>query len=229
MKEKTNEMTLLLAANTAHGIVMMSDGLSRRLSRAGLGTELATDLQKMFPVKQRPIAIAHHGQNQLAGRPVSEIIADHQETWDGLGSVQGIAQSLHQSLDEAVRDTLRRLRAEGINDGCGFWIGGYGVGDEQPSLCEVFWAPGGDAIEFKPISVLAEGGEGKRFAQAARRDHPSFNFTEDNGNTWSLLKWSDYIERLYKAAARLPGAKEVFGGKVRKLCIEKTGHRWMMK
>lgn len=221
-------MTLLLAANCDHGIVMMSDGLCRQLSPSGAATVLALDQQKIFPLAGRPVAVAHHGQNRLKGEPVERIVADLEKNFGDLASIREIAEGFQRSLDPMVRETLRNLGAQGVMDGCGFWIAGYGQNDELPSLCEIFWTPGGNDVEFTEKEILIEGGDGKRFAQSVRQKHPSFDFAED-ARGWSLGRWSEYIERLYKVAAREPGAKDVFGGKVWKLWVEKSGCKWMVK
>jgi hypothetical protein len=209
----------------------MSDGLSRRLSSSGPATKLADNVQKLFPfeMSSRPLAIAHHGQNLLAGRAVGEIIAEHEIACRNVASVREMAQKIHFSLDNTVREELKRLRADGVEDGCGFWVGGYGMEDDRPSAYEIFWAPGGDNVEFKPMIILTEGGDGKRFSEAARKESARFNFTEHGARDWNLSRWNDYLERLYKAAASRPGANEVFGGKRWLLWIEKTGHKWIRK
>src|SRR5260370_40958652 len=99
--------------------------------------------------------------------------------------------------------------------------------DRQPMKSS--GSPAVTNVEFKPMSILTEGGDGKRFSQAARQESARFDFTEQSAIDWSLSRWSDYLERLYKAARNQPGADEVFGGKVWKLGIEKTGGKWVMK
>lgn len=158
--------------------------------------------------------MAHHGQNELNGRPVIEYIKQIECEVERVETVEGIADYIEQAadLDKAVRTTLAKIAAEGVKCGCGFWVAGYGPCDSAPALVEVFWSHGGRGNTRRgvPSNPLFFGGDGQSIAekvcQAERFEHG------EDAVKWSLRRWEHYLDQLYEEASRSPGASNVFGG-----------------
>jgi hypothetical protein len=121
-------MTLLLGAKCESGIVLSSDGLVRRLHTNGTFDVLTTTQTKLFPLQNRNIALSHHGQNVLEGVAITNYIARLDNEVKNLRHVSQIAAHIRDSLNAVVQKSLQKLRSEGIEDGCGFWIAGFDLG-----------------------------------------------------------------------------------------------------
>jgi hypothetical protein len=214
-------MTLLLGAKCDGGIVLASDGLCRQLQANGRRRVLNAAQTKIFPFANRSIAVAHHGQNVLDGKAVSHYIAQIEYDTTESCHVRDISAHMRGLLDAVVRKSLQRLNTEGVKDGCGFWIAGYGADDQYPVFEEIYWQPGG-GFERLDVAILAEGGDGKAFAQLARRSSSRFDFAEI-AKCWPLERWVRYVEQLYDAAATLEGASLIFGGVRSLFTITKDG------
>lgn len=94
--------------------------------------------QKLFAIPNTAIAIAHHGENIIGGRPVKEFLADFtlQHPLICEASVDQIADLLKKYADEDARNTLWSIPASKV---IGFWIAGFSRKRSQPELVEICW------------------------------------------------------------------------------------------
>lgn len=113
--------------------------------------------QKLFAIPNTAIAIAHHGENIIGGKPVKEFLADFtiQHPLICESSVDQIADSLKKYADEDARNTLWSIPASKV---IGFWITGFVRNRSHPELVEICWtkdvSAGTITLERKVIGIL---------------------------------------------------------------------------
>lgn len=150
-------MTLLIAAKYASGILVTADGRSNLTSPAGQSIE-TDSLQKVFPHARLPLALAHHGQNKLLGKPVAEFIREFLEGWKELpAEIDPIVTRLSAKLDDAVVKTLREHAQRKY---CGFWVLAC-LAENRREAYEVDWLKRADGIarSIVPHAHLLLGGD----------------------------------------------------------------------
>jgi hypothetical protein len=225
------QMTLLLAAVAKQGIVISSDGLCSNLNT---GKTISSDLQKVFPISEHALAIAHHGQNILAGIPVADLVQSFAKSLPANYSVEEVARLLVAFIGPLVIKTQVSLLSNGIDDNVGFWVAGFDTKGGDPELWEVDWLKkheidaGRQSPEIIRQQYLVKGGGGKDQAQTSMESLGAKNigFSATDFDVRSLQWWSKYLETLYNHANANQKQPKVFGGKRHELSIEKSGWVW---
>jgi hypothetical protein len=211
-------MTLILTTIRSSEVLMTADGRSVT-SQAGNVTGVKDDMQKIFPVPDHPVAIAHHGENMLDGKPVGEFLARfiaQQNT--GNMSVVGLADELRHAAHPAVRRRLLELRGE---TGCGFLVVGFSAHQKGPAAVEVFWKLERDVLRtdehtWGAGSMIASGSGQK---QIPRMD-------ADRGVKGSVEEAQAYHAKLMKAACDANVKNNTVGGHVHELVITPAKWEW---
>lgn len=157
-------MTLIVASIRPHDVILTADGRSTTM-KDGVVTGVNDHFQKLFPIPEHPIVIAHMGENQFAGMSIGAFLhrfITHLNAGDL--TILRIADQLRAYAHPAVRARLQSLRHSA--NGCNLWVAGFGYREESPSMIEVFWKLDGDVLKteerhFRPTCV-APGGDGAR-------------------------------------------------------------------
>jgi len=219
-------MTLILGNYSKSHLVLAADGF------CGGYAKTAYDHQKIYPISGNPIAICHHGQNQLNwdGRidvTESEVLGAVVESIRAQIprlSIPDLANLLHAHLNDAVRDTLRNLTTP---DGVGFWVAGFGHRQRHPQIWEVFWPAGGQAaVEIKALDDIAAGGSAHKLIWH-RYGVEGGDLRPTNLRSKPLPKLLGLQARVYEAAVKEQGSGPVtFGGHQHQLIVSRTACRW---
>jgi hypothetical protein len=164
-------MTLLIASIRPQDALVTADGRCT-VRTNGVVTGVDDHYQKLHPVPDHPILIAHHGDNLIGGHPVKVFLGGFFNTLNaGNHTLLQLADQLREYAHGPVR---RRLKAVGKGTASGFWIIGFddsanaadAHGERQPRGFELFWKWEGDHLsyeerEWRPTTLVA-GGDGKK-------------------------------------------------------------------
>ena len=129
-------MTLLIASQSEKHVVLTADGMSK-LTKDGKVRVSRIDLQKIFPVPNSSVAIMHHGENLIDGKPVATILLKlfkNDPKFFGNSLPDVIADRIADELDSDVRATLSRIPDA---ENCAFWICGFGKGRFKAFVIEI--------------------------------------------------------------------------------------------
>lgn len=215
-------------------VVMTADG--RCTGFDGRTRTIQSDThQKLFAIPNTALAIAHHGENIIGGRPVKEFLAAFmlQNPLICEASAVQISDSLKKYTDEVAQNTLRSIPASKV---IGFWIAGFGRNRSHPELVEICWtkdvSSGTITLEEKGDRNLAFilGGDAQEFV---RQYHEK---PIDGMYDWKQIphESSNYAikfhAKLYGLAESAQSQKreQLFGGKKHQLVITRGGSHWTM-
>lgn len=156
-------MTLILASVRPHDLVLTSDGRSTTL-RDGRVERINDRYQKLFPVPQHPLVLAHMGENDIGHTPIREFLDKFVRSLNvGNYTIQEIADKLREYAHAPIRARFRETKnpAWGVN----LWIAGVGYHEEGPSMIELFWKMTDGVLRteerrFLPTAVVP-GGDGQ--------------------------------------------------------------------
>jgi len=209
-------MTLLASTLRKMDVLVTADG--RSISRRnGVVVGIHDQTQKIFPVQDQPIVIAHHGQNHFWGHPIGRIVKDFAaDLIPGL-SITAILDRLREALHAEVRDTLTKLPPD---TAAGCWIVGFGRGEDEPEHAEVFWKVEGEQLvcrenHWRPTSIMlaGSGSKGLRTEWAKVVDA-------------SVATVQATHERLFEAALQADVHPNTVGGHIHELLILPHGWQW---
>jgi hypothetical protein len=216
-------MTLLIATIRPQDALVTADGRST-LRAKGVVTGVDDRYQKIHPIPDHPLLIAHHGDNLLSGKPVKDFLAPFIKTLNPANHT--IAQIADQLREYAHAPVRARLKALGKGFASGFWIIGFDdtpdrAGERRPRGVELFWKWEGDHLtyeerEWKPITVVA-GGDGKK-------QIPGVSFKEIENAT--LDKVRAYHKTLMDAAIATDMKDNPVGGHVHELRLSAEKWTW---
>jgi hypothetical protein len=162
-------MTLLIATIRPQDALVTADGRCTIRSK-GVVTRVDDHYQKIHPVPDHPLLIAHHGDNLLGGKAVKDFLAPFFKTLNaGNHTIVELADQLREYAHAPVR---ARLKAVGKGTASGFWVIGFdddpahAADERRPRGVELFWKWEGDHLtyeerEWRPITIVA-GGDGKK-------------------------------------------------------------------
>ena len=211
-------MTLILTTIRPSEVLITSDGRSVT-TRDGKVTGVKDDLQKIFPVPDHPVAIVHHGENILDGRPVGEFIAKFiaQQNTGNL-SILDLADELRHAAHAAIRKRLFNLRGE---SGCGLLVAGFSSHQKGPQVVEVFWKLEKEALNTQEhkwaAGSMVASGSGQK--QIPRLD-------ADRAVKGSAAEARAYHAELMKAACEADVQNNTVGGHVHELLIAPAQWQW---
>lgn len=217
-------MTLLIGTLSKSNVVLTADGRCRK-DDGGYVT-IVDKLQKIFPLPGFPLAVAHHGQNIIAGRDVGKIVEYLAISAGEAILAEGpkpVAEALADYINRDVQATLRELRSAAL---IGFWIAGFGQQDLSSSLYEVAWTSQvqGPKIQKFPEGQLWDvvlGGDGKHYIEG---NMTKCRLSEDTG-IGSLKRCCDDLYSQAMQRQQNTGGDE-FGGHKHQLSIMKNGCHW---
>lgn len=210
-------MTLLIASIRRAEVVLTADG--RCTHRAnGKVTSIEDNYQKLHPIPEHPLAIAHHGENLLNGKPVKELLAGFFKTLNaGNHTVLEIGDLLQDYARPAIRTRLKSL---GNGAASGFWVIGFGTQAREPFGMEAFWKwddhLNSEEREWKPITIVA-GGDGKK--QIPPVDYKAIEKA-------TVEKVREYHESLMDTAIKTEMKDNPVGGHVHELVINREKWEW---
>jgi hypothetical protein len=202
-------------------VVITADGRSTTRTKGEI-SGLDDRFQKLFPVPDHPVVIGNLGENKLDGKKLADFLSDFMRQLNaGNYTIEQIADELRQFAHPAVRRRLKALA--GLNPRCGFWVAGFGAGDEQPRLVEIFWGwkdqvLSCDERQFFPLSII-EGGDGQK------QIHPAdWHIEKDK----SIEQVREYHKSLMDEAMNAKVEFNSVGGHVHELVITRAEWKWTL-
>jgi hypothetical protein len=212
-------MTLILTSIRPADVVMTSDGRSI-LWKNGQPDSFNDRLQKIFPVPDHPLAVAHHGENLLDDKPVGEwIVAALKRLNAGNLSVEEVADELRARFHPHVR---RRLRAT-VKSGFGFGliVAGFGARAREPAGMELWWKIVEGVLtteerHWGPTSITPSGSGVKQI--------PAVSWKEIADKDVAAVRV--YHKELMNTAMWADEKPNSVGGHVHELVITASGWRW---
>jgi hypothetical protein len=219
-------MTLLIETISRDHALLTADGLCRSNPITGVGTDL-DDLQKIFPLSNLPMAIAHHGFNIIHGKEIAQLINEFEASLDeGLRqySVQRVAENLRDYADTDAKSTLANPTNQGV---IGFWITGFSSNKSKPECYEIVWPS--KPVPQKLGSVVF-GGSGQEFINRYLNNRLG-QFDLRQVNQFSRSTAALCHDALYKAAEATQNrtGQRIFGGHQHRLLINKNRWEWMKR
>jgi hypothetical protein len=212
-------MTLMLGSVRPNDVVLTADGRSTTRTK-GVVTKIDDRFQKLFPVPDHPVVIGNLGENHLDGKPVGEFLADFMRQLNaGNSTLEQISDQLRCFAHPAVRRRLKAVNAGDLR--CGFWVAGFGAGEEHPRLVENFWkwkdqVLSCDERQFLPIAIV-EGGDGQK------QIHPA-DWRVEKDETVEQVR--DYHKTMMDQAINAKVEFNSVGGHVHELVITPSEWKW---
>jgi hypothetical protein len=218
-------MTLLVGTRSSRHVVISADGMSS-LTQDGTRKVSRLDLQKIFPVEQTAIAVAHHGENRIDGIPVETLLPTFLSA-NAWTSIAQLIDALVHEFDTRIRGTLLRIQDA---EKCAFWACGFSRSLKTPSIVEVEWKKEGVSINRTETKA------GNLFMSGIGHDVVA-EYTKapiDGQFTWNRLRSANekyhlrYHEKLWSIAeSRQASANEqLFGGHKHTIVLTPRGWRW---
>ena len=227
------DLTLILGALTPDAIVLAADGLCRKDEADGR-TWYQENLQKIFPLRDRPLAIVHHGQNVINGRDVRRLIEEFEDANRGALDaldVLSTANLFRDFVGNDVMETLSALSKAGFQpDGVGFWVAGI-LPRQGPRLYELFWPHKPDPRRHPSDGGATGriiGGDGQNIAGDVLQRYKS-RFRPERLKPPGVAHAQEYVRRLYHQASQHHDQicrNRIFGGKYHELVVLDRGWEW---
>ena len=102
-------MTFIVTSLRPHDIVMSADSRAM-VEKDGKFAGVVDTFQKIFPVPDHSVVVAHHGENDLGGKPLSEFIDGFIARLNaGNLTIVEMADELRHYAHPAVRACLKEL------------------------------------------------------------------------------------------------------------------------
>ncbi len=216
-------MTLILTSVRRAEVLLTADGRST-VWRGGQVVRTIDDLQKIFPVPDHPLAVAHHGENVLDDKPVAHwIIWAVARINAGNLSLEAFADELRALFHAPVRRRLRALRNSRF--GFGLVVAGFGAQapaqPPAPGGTELWWQVADGVVKTEerawgPITITPSG-DGVRQIPAVEWKRIA---------TPALDDARAYHAQLMAAALTAGARPNTVGGHVHELVITPEGCRW---
>ncbi|HSU66880.1 MAG TPA: hypothetical protein VLJ39_08420 [Tepidisphaeraceae bacterium] len=212
-------MTLIIASVRPHDIVLTADGRSETIVK-GVVTGVDDHYQKLFPIPDHPVVIAHMGENLLGGKPVKAFLAKFIAGLNtGNFTIQEIADQLRAYAHPAIRARLNALGKPRF--GVNLWVAGFGSHDEGPSVIETFWKYSDESLltterRFSPFCVVP-GGDGQF-------EISKVDWHEIQGKSVDEVR--AYHHRIMEQALHAKTDNNSVGGRIHELVITPASWRW---
>jgi len=224
-------MTLLLGTHSSSNVVLTADGMClRRWQNRRL--TIIDDYQKIYPIRNLPVAICQHGQNlwALEGHfrdmetyEVLHRIVDKFRDDLAVLHLNGIADLLLRAIDPIARSTIRMIPGHNL---IGLWIVGFGRGANKPEAYELFWPD--KPCPIKMYDVMSAG-SGDQFIK--RRLHQEEgDLRPKRLKTKSIAYMAGCHDKIYRAALDSQGSVDPpkIGGHKHRLAISKKKWFWII-
>jgi len=212
-------MTFIVTSLRPHDIVITADSRAT-LENGGKFAGVLDTFQKIFPVPDHPVVLAHHGENDLGGKPLGEFIdAFIARLNAGNLTILAIADELRHYAHPAVRACLKGLVPE--KHGCGFLIAGFGADDRGPSVVELFWKIHDEAVvtderQSFPIAVIPSG------SGASQADPADWHKIADR----PVEKVRAYNDHLLDEAISAAVKENSVGGSIHEVVVTREKWEW---
>ena len=213
-------MTLMIASVREKDLVLTADGRSTT-RKDGVVTGVDDAFQKLFPIPDHPLVVAHMGENRLGDEPLNAFFARFfQKLNAGDLTALQVADELRHYAHPAIRTRLQTLGTQA--NGCNLWVAGFGFEEKRPTIVELFWQWKNGALHteerrFGATSVIP-GGDGKDQIRPVNwRDVDNKTVDEVSKYHQSLMDEA--------MAAKLP--HNSVGGHVHELVITREQWRWL--
>jgi hypothetical protein len=208
---------------TADGLSTTWDGVTRRVS--------SERVQKIFPIPDVPIVVAHYGENVICGRTMDSFLGQFVRECPerSTKSIDDIAKALGDYADMSARSTLGEIGTRKI---IGFWVAGIVDCRRYPELVEVYWKrdPESGRIACKTQvrgNLALAGDRGDLISHFCRQPVDGmFHFEKiPKKDINYALK---FHARLYRIAEtkQTESADLLFGGHRHQLTIGRDGWKW---
>lgn len=213
-------MSLVIASVRPADIVISADSRCT-VTENGVIKRVDDHFQKIFPIRDHPVVIAHMGENRLNELPLSEFIGRFVGQLNtGNYTIREIADELERYARASVRE---RLRGFGAKSGCNLWVAGFSVHEPGPQLIELFWQWRESVFvteerEFNPIAVVS-GGDGKALA-------PEVDWKSVDGK--SVQETCDYQRSLIRKAIDADVKNNTVGGAIHEVLITSSDWHWTL-
>lgn len=161
-------MTFIVGTVRAEEVVLTADGRSTTTTN-GAVTAVDDRYQKLYPVPDHPIVVAHMGENRLGGETVGALLGRFFARLNaGNFTIVQVADELRHFAHPLIRKRLGELSK--LKNGCAFWVAGFSSQENGACWVELFWQHKEGSLHtvekvLRPLSVVA-GGDGKGQARA---------------------------------------------------------------
>jgi hypothetical protein len=213
-------MTFIVTSLCPHDIVITADSRAV-LEKGGNFQGVIDNFQKIFPIPDHPVVIAHHGENELDRKPLDKFVGNFIARINtGNMTILDIADEFRSYAHPAVRACLKEL-GDFENHGCGFLIAGFGADDRGPSVVELFWkfreqALVTDEKQWFPPSIISSGsgaGQAERLDVGKIIDCP-------------VEKVREYNDRLLDEAINAAVKQNTVGGSIHEVVVTREKWEW---
>ena len=230
-------MTLILAALKPQFAFIAADGAEFRNSPGQPAQLEINNRRKLFPLPNRSIVLAVHGQDRIhtedcrGGILIASKLAAFNNDLKKLPSVRSISEFLERSLTPDVHSTFAILKQDGVElNELKIVCIGFDERSDRSKAYEVRWRTpetGGDCVivdyDEWPFQIL-HGGAGEDFAVSVLKARGGGKHLDTMVDE-PLRTMPGYMKQLYVDAYKLqPPNAMVFGGEYH--CVSVTAKSW---
>jgi len=216
-------MTLLISAKSQDGVVVTADGRGNVTSSSG--HSVASDsLQKIFPCSFGALAVAHHGENEVRGEPVSVYI---ERLLGSIGS-EDVDMVACRCLCELDDDITHTLSENAFRKYCGFWVIGATVSNGF-AVYEVDWFKTEHGIQRKitPHGPLVIGGDCAAPIKVYLGQPINAAYSHEKLSTNDYRYAADLSDILYDMV--MDTSPTTCGGHKHQLLVSESGTSWIIE
>lgn len=236
-------MTLILSVVKKKFIVVSADGAEFRHNPGEQKFMEVTNRQKLFPLLDRNVVLAVHGQNRLtpngekidSQRLINEIIEELSLELAPIPTVKGITLKLFELLTPTVNYTFKLLQSLKIhNSALGICVFGFDIDGGRSRGFEGFWPRLTDDSTSQVIKLVQDkddvriihSGTGARYAQLII-NNPQLRYHPNHLKRASVSKVQNYIRKLFcNASSKQPKDAQEFGGDYSEVTITQKQLEW---
>lgn len=222
-------MTLIVSAVTKNIAVVGADGLGFGGTDGTVLVE--TKRCKLFPVAERKVLIAVHGQDKLTfigkhEKPIGNILDDLTPVLSRLTTVKDTADKLHDLLSPHIDHTFRLLKdLHNFETVLGLCVIGFNMDEGNPKGFEAFWhkLSAGKNSSVEPMFSKGQvmySGLGGEYAPKSYDKNKLINASEHQ--VQSFVR--NLYERAYSSQPQLAAHK--FGGQYQEVTINQEQLKW---
>jgi len=212
-------MTFIVTSLRPDCVVITADSRAT-LENGGKFAGVLDTCQKIFPVPDHPVVVAHHGENDLGGKNLGGFLDGFFARLNaGNLTILQMADELRHYAHPAVRACLKGLSPD--KHGCGFLVAGFGADDRGPSVVELFWKMHDSAVvteerQWFPITVIPSG------SGASQADPADWHKIAD----CPVEKVRAYNGQLLNEAVKAAVKENTVGGSIQEAVVTREKWEW---